>query len=1161
MTRAACVVLLVALCLLPVAAQADDPSLVEIYNTLFQTNISSDQLELYRVANDQSWGAMIGQVRAEAMFAESNSCTLGVYTDLGIGLYTTDLFSVTTRGYLNGQPRTIMNQSGAFGLYMLPGAFATKFSEAALNPGSTDNLRTYASPFANIYLLAWEEKDALADNDFNDLVAVLRVDTPPVAVAGTVGSSPFPAAPNHRATVTLNGLNSSDADADPLTYHWSWPGGAATGATPEVTLFEGSTIVTLIVNDGMTDSTPSTVTVSVSTSPNVAPVPEAGADQTVAPDLDHNARVTLNGSGSSDANDDTLTYAWTWSGGSASGVAPTVVLPEGQTYTISLRVHDGWVWSGYDTCQVTVGTVDNAPPVVTAPTDISVHAGQDGIAHVPLTAYGYDPNSDPLVYNWSWSGGSASGQTITADLPGNPSQPLEPIAYNVSVQVFDGLAYSAADTCQVTVLPARPVAAAGPDPGQMTADLNHTKQVSLDGSSSYSRYGLPLTYRWSWGTNGSATGPTPTVTVPEGTTTVVLVVNDGSCDSDPDMVVIDVLPVDNLAPVANAGQDQVISPGSITHRATVQLDGSASWDPNQDALGYRWTWTDLGTGAERQATGPTPQVDLYEGVNTITLHVSDSRTESTDTVAVNLVPTPNLPPTANAGTDQTVWPRVDRTGVVRLDGSASSDPNADPLTYTWTWTDLSTGQPKVEHGVKPTIIVPVGVTVVHLVVNDGHVNSINDSHATITVTPLHALVPTDFTTVQAAIDFSQDGDTVIVEKGVHSGGIDFKGKAITVQGETGWEDCIIEATGVTVVNFASGEGPQSRLLNVTIRKGFNISGGAGVRIVGASPTIISCYLTGSSQGGAIYVSGASAAPRLANLLIQGNMCNQHASAIWVTDNASPLITNCTIYGNTSGGSLSGAIYLDGNCAAEFRDCIIWNNISRSLIDNFTRSTFTYCDIPEPISGTGNIASEPGFITGNLSDFYLKQVASGQTANSVCVDAGSCTVAEWLTEMAAYGPDVAAEMAKANTRKDGQPDTGNLDIGFHNHPKPVKILRAWFTNTSNTEVVTLVRQVPYYFWVQYQTEGYPGVRYLARRTGEANGSFTLIRSAKSRNKPGLYTKKIGTPKNPIIIAKDAFTLPPGISQIDVDFTMTVKLKRVGTAEWLGQDQKTITVHAK
>ena len=86
---------------------------------------------------------------------------------------------------------------------------------------------------------------------------------------------------------------------------------------------------------------------------NTPPVANAGPDQTVEQAYYQGANVTLDGSGSSDANGDPLTYSWTWSGGSDTGVSPTVSLPLGTT-TITLVVNDGTVDSDPDTVDITV---------------------------------------------------------------------------------------------------------------------------------------------------------------------------------------------------------------------------------------------------------------------------------------------------------------------------------------------------------------------------------------------------------------------------------------------------------------------------------------------------------------------------------------------------------------------------------------------------------------------------------------------------------------------------------------------------------------------------------------------------------------------------------------------------------------------------------------
>jgi len=57
-------------------------------------------------------------------------------------------------------------------------------------------------------------------------------------------------------------------------------------------------------------------------------------------------------------------------------------------------------------------------------------------------------------------------------------------------------------------------------------------------------------------------------------------------------------------------------------------------------------------------------------------------------------------------------------------------------------------------------------------------------------------VPSEYDTIQSAIDAASDGDEVVVADGIYTGdgnkNLEFLGKAITVRSENGPENCIID---------------------------------------------------------------------------------------------------------------------------------------------------------------------------------------------------------------------------------------------------------------------------------------------------------------------------------------------------------------------------------
>jgi hypothetical protein len=218
-----------------------------------------------------------------------------------------------------------------------------------------------------------------------------------------------------------------------------------------------------------------------------------------------------------------------------------------------------------------------------------------------------------------------------------------------------------------------PVANAGPD-----QTINTGKLVTLNGNDSGDPEGNSLTYKWTVPagiTLNTTTVSKPTFTAPDVITntnfTFSLIVNDGVLDSPADQVEITVTP--NKAPTANAGTDQTVNENSLC-----TLDGSASSDPDKDALTYLWiapSGITLSSNTTPKPTFTAPEVTTDTNY-TFSLVVKDGSLNSTaDQIAVT-VKHINKTPTANAGNDQI----VNENSLCTLDGSSSSDPDNDALT-------------------------------------------------------------------------------------------------------------------------------------------------------------------------------------------------------------------------------------------------------------------------------------------------------------------------------------------------------------------------------------------------------------------------------------------------------------------------------------------------
>ena len=145
---------------------------------------------------------------------------------------------------------------------------------------------------------------------------------------------------------------------------------------------------------------------------NQPPIADAGPDQTLEQTSLQGATVTLNGTGSSDPDNDTLTYYWNWTGGSATGATPTALFPVGNT-TITLTVNDGQ-YNATDTVNIVV-QADKTPPVVDAGPDVTVEQESYAGTQVSLNGTATDTVSTRFNFTWSENGMVLKTETNVTD--------------------------------------------------------------------------------------------------------------------------------------------------------------------------------------------------------------------------------------------------------------------------------------------------------------------------------------------------------------------------------------------------------------------------------------------------------------------------------------------------------------------------------------------------------------------------------------------------------------------------------------------------------------------------------------------------------------------------------------------------------------------------
>ena len=459
------------------------------------------------------------------------------------------------------------------------------------------------------------------------------------------------------ATVTLNGSGSSDSDGSIVSYQWAQTAGTPTVslnvANPQRPTFTAPLVagasgvftfrLTVTDNAGLTGT--DLVDITVNSDTGTPPVANAGPNQTVL----EGATVTLNGSGSSDADGSIVSYQWVQTSGTPT-VNLNVTNPQRPTFTAPLVAGA----SGVFTFRLTVTDDDGLTGTDLVDITVQPAGGSDTF---------FDDFSDNTIVSYGTYDTVTSGGFGRLVYTGSRAQILT--GDNVGMGINHTLPSSTTGDMQLDFLPTKKYPAGGAITLRLVQDANNYYELSSTdgynpgiirkvvngvvvgsklfqtGYSQNQNYRIKFTFTSDL-LSANAFGQSLTVS---GDTTPLLVSSFELELYQQDAYIDNIAyttdgSVPSVAPVANAGPNQTVLEG-----ATVTLNGSGSSDSDGSIVSYQWVQTagtptvTLNDANPQRPFFTAPMVAGASGVFTFRLTVTDDDgLTGTDLVSISVLP-------------------------------------------------------------------------------------------------------------------------------------------------------------------------------------------------------------------------------------------------------------------------------------------------------------------------------------------------------------------------------------------------------------------------------------------------------------------------------------------------------------------------------------------
>ena len=576
----------------------------------------------------------------------------------------------------------------------------------------------------------------------------------------------------HKQVVTFDASASTDPDKNDvkiLTYEWDFKDGTKIpkGTMKVVThAFEtdGKYQVWLYVYDAKVMSAFSK-NISVTNQPpkivSFYPADNVSVIETNSQDFVVNVTDT--------PNDDTPIYQWSVDNQEIQGENSKTFsyLPtyeDAGAHNVTIRVNDGKGGIIYKTWSVTVIN-KNQPPVINTYSPIADEVTLAELSAQTFSVTASDPDSDPLTYGWYMDNKVITGQTVTSF---NYQPDYNAAGFHVLMAlVSDGQGGTVNRSWNVTITNTNraPIITAT-NPVAIHQNMNETDSkkfqiTAMDPDSD------PMTYSWTLdtidisGTSGNNYTYVPTLQ-DAGDHVLSVTVSDGKGGTNSTEWHIT---VGNLnQPPQITGFTPATNP-TVAENAYLNFTVTAS-DPDGDAMTYQWSLNGTNLTGKTAATfefHPDYSMgDPSQKTHTVKVYVKDTTNGIVEHAWTATVTNVDRAPVAHASVN------MSKPGIgldIKLDASASTDPDGDTLSFTWNFGD---GTPNQGGKIVTHTYVKVGLFNATVTVSDGTLSSQSQVQVDVNITQSWISGPLGWVGPIVVDDVDGDGTNEIVVGGVES---------------------------------------------------------------------------------------------------------------------------------------------------------------------------------------------------------------------------------------------------------------------------------------------------------------------------------------------------------------------------------------------------------